>query len=147
MSQQIHTVSAVVVCFHPDPGTLRQLVLQLLPDVRHVWLVNNGEPSELPNDLGPQVHAIELGRNLGVAAALNAGFERAYAAGADAVKLQTYREGGLRDAIVFNEADGATWIDPAGRTRTEADLAEWQGPRAGAGKMAPRGFPRDNKFT
>lgn len=85
MSQAIHVVSAVVVCFHPDPTTLRQLVLQLLPDVQHVWLVNNGTQGELPADLGPQVHAIELGRNLGVAAALNEGFERAYAAGADAV--------------------------------------------------------------
>ena len=29
-----------------------------------------------------------------------------------------------------------------GRTRSETDLAEWTGPRAGTGKMAPRGFPR-----
>ena len=44
-------------------------------------------------------------------------------------------------------AEGLSWKDPAGRTRTETDLAEWQGARAGAGKMAPRGFPRDNRFT
>ena len=35
----------------------------------------------------------------------------------------------------------------AGRTRTQKDLAEYQGKRASAGRMAPRGFPRDNRFT
>ncbi|MBN2630233.1 MAG: DNA topoisomerase IV subunit A [Rhodobacteraceae bacterium] len=63
------------------------------------------------------------------------------------VRLQKYKDGGLSDAITFTLADGLTWKDPAGRTRTEPDLTEWLGPRAGAGKMAPRGFPRDNKFT
>ncbi|MFN4155508.1 MAG: DNA topoisomerase IV subunit A [Paracoccaceae bacterium] len=63
------------------------------------------------------------------------------------VRLQRYKDGGLSDAITFTLAEGLTWKDPAGRTRTEPDLAEWLGPRAGAGKMAPRGFPRDNKFT
>ena len=42
---------------------------------------------------------------------------------------------------------GLTWKDPAGRTRTEIDLSEWQAARATAGRMAPRGFPRDNRFT
>jgi topoisomerase-4 subunit A len=63
------------------------------------------------------------------------------------VRLQKYKDGGLSDAITFALADGLSWKDPAGRTRTETDLSEWQGPRAGAGKMAPRGFPRDNRFT
>ena len=63
------------------------------------------------------------------------------------VRLQKYKDGGLSDAITFTLADGLTWKDPANRTRTETDLAEWQGPRASAGKMAPRGFPRDNRFT
>ncbi|MDO9639541.1 MAG: DNA topoisomerase IV subunit A [Pseudotabrizicola sp.] len=63
------------------------------------------------------------------------------------VRLQKYKDGGLSDAITFTLADGLVWKDPAGRTRTEPDLAEWLGPRAGAGKMAPRGFPRDNKFS
>ena len=47
----------------------------------------------------------------------------------------------------FAIADGLTWKDPAGRTRTERDLVEHQGKRASAGRMAPRGFPRDNRFT
>jgi topoisomerase-4 subunit A len=63
------------------------------------------------------------------------------------VRLQKYKDGGLSDATTFTLAEGLTWKDPAGRTRTEADLAEWAGPRAGAGKMAPRGFPRDNRFN
>ncbi len=63
------------------------------------------------------------------------------------VRLQKYKDGGLSDATTFVLAQGLTWKDPAGRTRTEPDLAEWQAARATAGRMAPRGFPRDNRFT
>ena len=63
------------------------------------------------------------------------------------VRLQKYKDGGLSDATTFTLAQGLTWKDPAGRTRTEPDLAEWQAGRATAGRMAPRGFPRDNRFT
>ena len=63
------------------------------------------------------------------------------------VRLQKYKDGGLSDAITFTAADGLSWKDPAGRTRLETDLAEWLGARASAGKMAPRGFPRDNRFN
>ena len=63
------------------------------------------------------------------------------------VRLQKYKDGGLSDATTFTLAEGLTWRDPAGRTRTETDLAEWTGKRAGSGRMAPRGFPRDNTFT
>jgi topoisomerase-4 subunit A len=63
------------------------------------------------------------------------------------VRLQKYKDGGLSDATTFTLVDGLSWLDPAGRTRTESDLAEWLGKRAGSGRMAPRGFPRDNRFT
>jgi topoisomerase IV subunit A len=63
------------------------------------------------------------------------------------VRLQKYKDGGLSDATTFTLANGLSWKDPAGRTRTESDLAEWIGKRATAGRMAPRGFPRDNTFT
>lgn len=63
------------------------------------------------------------------------------------VRLQKYKDGGLSDATTFTLGEGLTWRDPAGRTRTETDLAEWTGKRAGSGRMAPRGFPRDNTFT
>ncbi len=63
------------------------------------------------------------------------------------VRLQKYKDGGLNDATTFTLAEGLSWLDPAGRTRTETELAEWIGKRASAGRMAPRGFPRDNKFN
>ncbi|HEY3696510.1 DNA topoisomerase IV subunit A [Phenylobacterium sp.] len=62
------------------------------------------------------------------------------------VKVQSYREGGLRDAQVFSEADGASWIDAAGRTRVWTEWRDWAGKRAGAGKLAPRGFPTSKRF-
>ncbi len=63
------------------------------------------------------------------------------------VRLQKFKDGGLCDLTTFAIADGLSWRDPAGRTRTESDLSEWIGKRAGSGRMAPRGFPRDNRFT
>lgn len=63
------------------------------------------------------------------------------------VRLQKYKDGGMSDVATFTMADGLSWLDPAGRTRTEVELAEWTGKRAGSGRMAPRGFPRDNRFT
>jgi topoisomerase-4 subunit A len=64
------------------------------------------------------------------------------------VRLQKYKDGGLSDATTFDLADGLSWKDPAGRTRTvgAAELDDWIGARAGAGRMAPRGFPQDNRF-
>ena len=63
------------------------------------------------------------------------------------VRLQKYKDGGLSDARTFVLADGLTWLDPAGRTRTVTELDEWRGARASAGRMAPRGFPQDNRFS
>ena len=59
-----------------------------------------------------------------------------------------YKDGGLSDLRVFARADGLTWLDPAGRTFTLAwaELKDWIGERAQAGSMAPKGFPRSNKF-
>ncbi|MEM1374591.1 MAG: DNA topoisomerase IV subunit A [Pseudomonadota bacterium] len=65
------------------------------------------------------------------------------------VRLQRYKDGGLSDVITFTLAEGLSWLDPAGRTRTvtSPELDEWRAKRASAGRMAPRGFPRDNRFT
>ena len=63
------------------------------------------------------------------------------------VRLQKYKDGGMSDVTTFTLADGLSWRDPAGRTRTETNLEEWIGKRATSGRMAPRGFPRDNTFT
>lgn len=62
------------------------------------------------------------------------------------VKLQSYREGGLRDGLSFNAETGAYWIDTAGRRRDWAEWKEWVGRRAGAGKLAPRGFATNKRF-
>jgi len=63
------------------------------------------------------------------------------------VKLQKYKDGGLSDITTLYIAQGLSWKESGGRTRTETDLAEWTAKRATAGRMAPRGFPRDNRFN
>ncbi len=62
------------------------------------------------------------------------------------VRLQRYKDGGLSDARTFEAAEGLVWHDAAGRTRTQRELEDWTGARGGAGRMAPRGFPKDNRF-
>ena len=64
------------------------------------------------------------------------------------VRLQRFKDGGLADAKTFKAADGLTWIDPAGRTFTLSikELGDWRGNRADAGRLAPKGFPKINKF-
>jgi topoisomerase-4 subunit A len=64
------------------------------------------------------------------------------------VYLQRYKDGTLADVRVFKKGEGLTWLDPAGRTFTlpYAELRDWVGQRAQAGRLAPRGFPKSNKF-
>ncbi|TAL81461.1 MAG: DNA topoisomerase IV subunit A [Beijerinckiaceae bacterium] len=64
------------------------------------------------------------------------------------VRLQKYRDGGIADAKVFALSEGLTWHDSAGRTFTVArrDLRDWIGTRAEAGRLPPKGFPKNNKF-
>ncbi|MFZ4806944.1 MAG: DNA topoisomerase IV subunit A [Hyphomicrobiaceae bacterium] len=64
------------------------------------------------------------------------------------VILQRFTEGGLSDVTVFTAKLGLTWLDGAGRTFTlsKSEYADWVGQRAQAGKVAPKGFPRSNKF-
>jgi topoisomerase IV subunit A len=62
------------------------------------------------------------------------------------VLLQRYRGGSLADACVITLADGLSW--PGGRgTRTVSELAPWLGRRGQAGRIAPHGFPRSNRFS
>ncbi|PHO05983.1 DNA topoisomerase IV subunit A [Rhodobacteraceae bacterium 4F10] len=56
-------------------------------------------------------------------------------------------DGGLADITTFNWADGLSWEMGGGKTRTEPDMSEWLGKRAGVGKKPPYGFPRNHKFT
>jgi len=64
------------------------------------------------------------------------------------VRLQRYKDGSLSDVTTFKAGAGLTWIDSAGRTFTMSmkELADWRGNRADAGRLAPKGFPRSNKF-
>ena len=64
------------------------------------------------------------------------------------VRLQRYKDGGLSDVRVFEKAEGLSWLDAAGRVYTlpMADLRDWIGQRAQAGRLAPRGFPKSNRF-
>ncbi len=63
-------------------------------------------------------------------------------------RLQRYKDGGLSDIKVFAMSDGLTWRDSASRTFTVArpDLKEWIGNRAEAGRLPPKGFPKNNRF-
>ncbi|MDB5539666.1 MAG: topoisomerase subunit [Devosia sp.] len=65
------------------------------------------------------------------------------------VRLQKYKDGGLSDLKTFPWATGLTWMDSSGRTytKTMAELAEWVGERASAGRQPPTGFPRNNRFV
>jgi topoisomerase-4 subunit A len=64
------------------------------------------------------------------------------------VRLQRYKDGGLSDVKTFQAGEGLTWVDSAGRsfTLTLKELADWRGNRADAGRLAPKGFPKNNKF-
>ncbi|HVH82332.1 MAG TPA: DNA topoisomerase IV subunit A, partial [Stellaceae bacterium] len=63
------------------------------------------------------------------------------------VILQRYRMGKLSDAKVFRLSEGLSWRQGENRTRTETDLTAWRGPRGGAGRSVPNGFPRNGKFS
>jgi topoisomerase IV subunit A len=64
------------------------------------------------------------------------------------VILQRFKDGALSDVCVFKKSDGLTWLDSAGRefTLSWSELRDWVGERAQAGRLAPKGFPRSNKF-
>jgi topoisomerase-4 subunit A len=64
------------------------------------------------------------------------------------VRLQRHKDGGLSDIKTFEVEKGLTWTDSAGRVFTLSlkELADWRGNRADAGRLAPKGFPKSNKF-
>ncbi len=64
------------------------------------------------------------------------------------VRLQRYKEKGLSDVITFKAGDGLGWTDAAGRSFAlpMKELKDWRGNRADAGRIAPKGFPKSNKF-
>jgi topoisomerase-4 subunit A len=64
------------------------------------------------------------------------------------VRLQKYKDGGISDAKVFALDQGLSWKDSAGRSFNvaAADLRDWTGNRAEAGRLPPKGFPKNNRF-
>ena len=64
------------------------------------------------------------------------------------VRLQRHKDGGLSDVKTFKAAEGLSWTDSAGRVFNLSlkELADWRGNRADAGRLAPKGFPKTNKF-
>jgi topoisomerase-4 subunit A len=62
------------------------------------------------------------------------------------VRLQKFKDGGLADVRSFILKDGLGWLDSSGRSWNVTELAEWVGERAQAGRLPPRGFPKNNKF-
>ncbi|HXW72068.1 MAG TPA: DNA topoisomerase IV subunit A [Methylocella sp.] len=63
--------------------------------------------------------------------------------------LQKYKDGGASDIKVFFLKEGLSWKDSAGRSHSlpPAELKPWLGNRAEAGRLAPRGFPKTNRFV
>lgn len=84
-------VVAVVVTYRPDDHALATLLLALRTQVDHVVVVDNGSPAGAVADVLaralPAADLVELGRNLGIAAAQNRGIDAARAAGATHVLL------------------------------------------------------------
>jgi topoisomerase-4 subunit A len=65
------------------------------------------------------------------------------------VRLQRHKDGGLCDIRTFEAEKGLSWTDTAGRVFTLSlkELADWRGNRGDAGRLAPKGFPKTNKFA
>jgi topoisomerase-4 subunit A len=63
------------------------------------------------------------------------------------VRLQSFKDGGLADAATFAKADGFSWRDGSGRQMQHADWKDWVGRRAQSGRIAPKGFNRNGRFT
>ena len=65
------------------------------------------------------------------------------------MRLQRFKDGGLSDVKVFALTDGLTWKDTSGRIWTVKgdDLLPWLGNRGEAGRLPPKGFPRNNQFV
>ncbi|HEY4944042.1 MAG TPA: DNA topoisomerase IV subunit A [Rhizomicrobium sp.] len=60
------------------------------------------------------------------------------------VYLQRYKDGGLLDATVFTWKDGLK--DENNRLFESAELKDWRGARAQAGRLPPRGWAKSGKF-
>lgn len=64
------------------------------------------------------------------------------------VRLQKYKDGGVKDITFFCSEQGFSWTDTAQRSfkKMMPELLPWQGHRAMPGRLAPNGFPRSGLF-
>jgi topoisomerase IV subunit A len=62
------------------------------------------------------------------------------------VRLQKFKDGNLSDATTLNLKEGLSWVDSSNRAWNVTDIVEWLGERAQAGKLPPKGFPKNNRF-
>ena len=65
------------------------------------------------------------------------------------MRLQRYKDGGISDAKVFALDEGlhlARFRRPDFHRRDRRELKEWIGNRAEAGRLPPKGFPKNNRF-
>ncbi len=61
------------------------------------------------------------------------------------VYLQRYNNSELADAVAFTWKTGLK--DANGRTFTPSEIKDWKGARAQAGRLAPRGFAKTDRFA
>lgn len=61
------------------------------------------------------------------------------------VIFQKYRQGTLSDIKIFKKGEELTWRR-SGKLHKESDLRPWRAQRGAVGRLAPIGFPRNNKF-
>ena len=62
------------------------------------------------------------------------------------VTLMRLKDAELADLKTLDAAQGLTWI-ANGKEGRERDLTAWRGVRAAGGRAAPRGFPKNNRFS
>ncbi len=63
------------------------------------------------------------------------------------VRLQRYKDGGLKDLTTFEAAEGLAFIDSAGRRQEVSGWEDNRGSRGQAGRLPPRGFSRQGVFA
>ncbi len=82
-------IAAVVVTFNADIDRLRTLLEAASPQVEHIYVVDNGDGKAVRTlvDVCAGTTLLVMGRNLGIAAAQNAGARAAMKAGAEFILL------------------------------------------------------------
>jgi rhamnosyltransferase len=87
-SNQFLSIAAVVPAYHPNPTRLRRALELLVPDCRHLFVIDNGGLAPALDGWSERPAGLQIlgsGVNLGVAAAQNLGIRRAIESRADAV--------------------------------------------------------------